>query len=55
MGPVGSGKSTFFSLLLRLYEPPIGSIYFDGEDIVGVARERAKAENGERRAAHPSF
>ena len=34
VGPVGSGKSTLLLLLVRLYEPPRGSIFVDGHDVL---------------------
>jgi ABC-type multidrug transport system fused ATPase/permease subunit len=33
VGPVGSGKSTLFNLMLRLYEPEAGALYWQGQDI----------------------
>ncbi|OCT59642.1 hypothetical protein XELAEV_18001064mg [Xenopus laevis] len=33
VGPSGSGKSTLVSLLLRLYDPHVGSVHFDGYDV----------------------
>jgi len=33
VGPSGGGKSTLFELLLRFYDPTIGSILIDGNDI----------------------
>lgn len=36
VGPVGAGKTTFFNLLVRLYEPPPGSIRLNGTDINSI-------------------
>nr|AYK27446.1 STAR1 [Fagopyrum esculentum] len=33
IGPSGSGKSTFLRSLNRLWEPPVGSVFLDGQDI----------------------
>ncbi len=33
-GPVGSGKSTLFRLLTRLYDAPRGTVFFHGVDIL---------------------
>ncbi|SDF47817.1 ABC transporter ATP-binding protein [Sporolituus thermophilus] len=33
VGPTGAGKSTLLKLLLRLYEPPVGTIYIGGREI----------------------
>ena len=33
VGPSGAGKSSFANLLLRFYDPNIGTIYLDGVDI----------------------
>ncbi|RYZ60042.1 MAG: ABC transporter ATP-binding protein [Proteobacteria bacterium] len=35
-GAVGSGKSTLFHLLTRLYNPPRGTIFFEGQDILDL-------------------
>lgn len=35
-GAVGSGKSTLFHLLTRLYNPPEQSIYLEGQDILAI-------------------
>jgi len=34
LGRTGSGKSTLVSLLPRLYDPPKGTVFIDGEDIL---------------------
>ncbi len=34
IGQTGSGKSTLADLLLRLYDPPEGTVFFDGRDIL---------------------
>jgi ATP-binding cassette, subfamily B, multidrug efflux pump len=40
VGETGSGKSTLVSLLLRLHEPPDGSVFMDGIDIKQMALRR---------------
>ncbi len=35
-GRIGSGKSTLVKLLTRLYDPPSGTIFFDGRDILDI-------------------
>ena len=37
VGPVGSGKSTLLSLLLRYYDPPRGTVFVDGHDVLDLA------------------
>ena len=34
IGPVGSGKSTLASVLVRLYDPPPGTVFVDGIDVL---------------------
>lgn len=34
VGPTGSGKTTLANVLLRLYDPPAGTVFLDGEDIL---------------------
>ncbi len=36
VGPVGSGKSTLMALLLRFYDPPRGTVFVDGEDVLDL-------------------
>jgi len=36
VGPSGAGKSTLTDLILRLYDPKIGSITIDGRDLRGL-------------------
>ena len=42
IGPIGSGKTTLAHLLLRLYEPPVRSIFIDGVDIREFAVEHLR-------------
>ncbi len=42
LGPSGSGKSTILRLLLGLYQPDRGSIFFDGEDLTRVSAARLR-------------
>ncbi len=36
-GPIGCGKTTLLALLLRLYDPPPGTIFVDGFDVLDLA------------------
>jgi ATP-binding cassette, subfamily B, multidrug efflux pump len=36
VGTVGSGKSTLLHLILRLYDPPRGTIFVDGHDVLDL-------------------
>lgn len=36
VGEVGSGKSTLVHLLMRIYDPPPGTLWMDGRDIVDL-------------------
>ena len=43
VGPTGGGKTTTASLMARLYDPSVGSIFLDGRDIRSVPHaERAR-------------
>jgi subfamily B ATP-binding cassette protein MsbA len=42
VGESGAGKTTFIRLLLRLYDPTIGNIYFDGANITEIRRDSWK-------------
>lgn len=35
-GPVGSGKSLLFDLIMRFEQPPPGSVYVRGQDVLGM-------------------
>lgn len=43
IGPVGSGKSTLARLLVRLYEPPSGTVHLDGSDIRELTLESLRS------------
>jgi ATP-binding cassette subfamily B protein len=42
VGSIGSGKTTLGHLLLRLYEPPAGTIFIDGRDILTFPLEQLR-------------
>jgi ATP-binding cassette subfamily B multidrug efflux pump len=46
VGEVGAGKTTLVNLLLRLHEPPSGSIFMDGVDIRDIPIETLRRAVG---------
>jgi ATP-binding cassette subfamily B protein len=38
VGPIGSGKSTLLSLIVRLMDPPPGTVFVDGQDVCSLKR-----------------
>jgi ATP-binding cassette subfamily B protein len=41
-GPTGSGKSTLLSLAVALCEPPAGTVFLDGTDVLEIAPEKLR-------------
>jgi ATP-binding cassette subfamily B protein len=46
VGPVGSGKSSFASLIMRLFDIPDGKLFIDGRDINTVPVNRLRSSVG---------
>jgi ATP-binding cassette subfamily B protein len=46
VGPTGSGKSTLGALLCRLYEPPRGTVFVAGADVLDVPLGRLRRSVG---------
>jgi ATP-binding cassette subfamily B protein len=46
VGATGSGKSTLISLLPRLHEPPPGTVFMDGVDVLEIPLERLRGAIG---------
>jgi branched-chain amino acid transport system ATP-binding protein len=40
IGPNGAGKTTLFNVVSRLYEPDVGTVSFDGQDLLQVPAHR---------------
>lgn len=45
-GPVGSGKTTLLSLLVRLWDPPRGTIFWRGRDVLDWSPQELRREVG---------
>ena len=46
VGPTGSGKSTLVNLLSRTYDPPKGTIFLDGVDILDIPLSALREQFG---------
>jgi ATP-binding cassette subfamily B protein len=46
VGPSGCGKSTILNLLMRFYDPTLGSISFDGHDLREATQASLRAQTG---------
>jgi ATP-binding cassette, subfamily B, multidrug efflux pump len=46
VGPTGSGKSTLGTLLCRLYEPPRGTVWIGGQDVLDLPLGRLRRSVG---------
>jgi ATP-binding cassette, subfamily B, multidrug efflux pump len=45
-GPIGSGKTTLFNTISRLFDPPAGSIYWNGNDVMSLVPSEYRGEMG---------
>ncbi|XEC95413.1 ABC transporter ATP-binding protein [Paenibacillus tarimensis] len=46
VGKTGSGKTTLVKLLLRIYDPPRGTVYIGGQDICDLTLESLRTQIG---------
>ena len=44
-GPIGSGKSTLFKLMTRIYDPPAGCIFYQGQDVLAYQPKTLRKKN----------
>jgi ATP-binding cassette subfamily B protein len=44
LGRVGSGKSTLLKLIVRLLDPPMGSVFLDGRDVLYLPMSQLRGE-----------
>ncbi len=42
VGPIASGKSTLFDVILRMWDPPPGSVFLGGTDITKISRRELR-------------
>lgn len=45
-GPIGSGKSTLMHLATRLYNPPPNTVFFRGQDVLGIPPQELRQSIG---------
>jgi len=45
-GPIGSGKTTLLNLIVRLKDPPPGTIFWQGRDVLAIAPRSLRAGIG---------
>jgi ATP-binding cassette, subfamily B, multidrug efflux pump len=46
VGPTGSGKSTLGTLVARLWDPPVGTVFVGGQDVTAVDLATLRAQVG---------
>ncbi|HEX2053252.1 MAG TPA: ABC transporter transmembrane domain-containing protein, partial [Actinomycetota bacterium] len=46
VGPSGSGKSTMLNLIMRFYDPTMGAVTIDGQDLRQVTQESLRSQIG---------
>ena len=46
VGPSGSGKSTMLNLFMRFYDPDVGAVTVDGQDLREVTQESLRSQTG---------
>ncbi len=44
MGPTGSSKTTLVNLISRLYDPPPGTVFIDGEDVRSITLDSLRSQ-----------
>ena len=46
VGPTGAGKTTLVSLLVRFWDPPPGTLFLDGQDVLAYGRDALRRAIG---------